>query len=79
MEQPPRGAVQARPKHRCNWPEHLCAWLAKIERDEPERLKCSCNKLAAQAQDFLQETLGWAPSDEKQVAKQIAEWMRERT
>ena len=59
---PPR--VRPGPKPTGDWPKLVEAWIASVEKDEPNRLR-NVDALVVDAQDFLRKEIKWAPSDTK--------------
>ena len=51
-----------------DWEVRLAAWLGQISSSEPERLD-NIKRLTADAADFLQDKIHWAPSDVRLAAK----------
>jgi hypothetical protein len=58
-----------------DWPTVLAAWLVKIARDEPRRLK-NLDKLTEEASGFLIGKIKWAPKDSKQIRERIKDYLQ---
>jgi hypothetical protein len=63
------------PKARGDWPTLLGAWLIMVACDDPQRLR-NVDVLVTEAQIFLEEQIGWAPKEPKELRKKIVDFLR---
>jgi hypothetical protein len=63
------------PKPKGDWPTVLAAWLIKRAAEEPKQL-LNIDALVTEFGSFLDEKLGWAPQDPKQLRRKIKELLQ---
>jgi hypothetical protein len=68
------------PKPREDWPNLVGAWLVAEVRKKPEKFarpdRINVNSLVEDAAAFLQEQIGWAPKDDKDLRARIVSYLR---
>lgn len=60
------------PKPTKDWPTFVAKWLIAVAVDDPQRLQ-NVDVLVAEAQDFLDKRIGWAPKDTKKLRAKIVD------
>lgn len=71
---PPR--VKPGPKPHKDWPTLIARWLIAVAVEDPKRLQ-NVDALVIDAQDFLDNQLGWAPKDNKDLRAKIVELLQD--
>jgi hypothetical protein len=69
----PRGKPGRKPRD--NWPTLVGAWLIAVAVKDPDKLR-NIDALVVDAENFLQQKIGWAPRDTKDLRSKIRHFLQ---